>query len=111
MIVKAVLVDVQQRDRELLLQSASRLSACGFNRLERGGHSVSCYKRQENNLCREPVVPPRVGPGTEFAAVILWPQRLWEPHSVPQGAILVPITAASQQADSYGQCAPILPLL
>lgn len=102
MIVKAVLVDVQQRDRELLLQSASRLSACGFNRLERGGHSVSCYMRQENNLCREPVVPPRVGPGTEFAAVILWPQRLWEPHSVPQGAILVPITAASQQADSYG---------
>lgn len=78
LIIKAVLVDVQQRDRELLLQSASRLSTCGFNRLERGGHLVPCHKRQGNNLCHEPAVPPRVGHGTEFAAVVLWPQRLWE---------------------------------
>lgn len=74
----------------LLLQSASRLSACGFNCLERAGCLVLCHKRQGSHGCRTPAAPQACSaascwPRCRARTLPRWPRGLWGPRCLPQG--------------------------
>lgn len=70
-----------------------------FNCLGRDGHLVPCHKRQGNNLCCKPAVPPRVGPAAVCSCAVLVAEALGTPLPA-SGPDVIPVltAAASQQA-------------